>query len=172
MESGKQKIVFAPSRLGWAIITVIILAIAAVPSYYFYNQYQKSQALLQNPNQASAVEAQVLVNNVGKLIELPAGENPTIATVSDLTKLQDQPFFAKAKNGDKVLIYSNAKKAILYRPSINKIIEVAPVNLGNNLVPSPTVQVHTPIPSTVPTSSPKPIIVPTSTPAPTAVPVQ
>lgn len=50
-------------------------------------------------------------------------ETPTIATVSDITKLQGQPFFAKAQNGDKVYVYSNAKKAILYRPSENKIIE-------------------------------------------------
>ncbi len=174
--SEKSRIVFAPNKLGWAIILILLILLVTIPSYYFYSKYQKSQALLQNPNQASTAEAQTLVDAVGKLIELPANENPTIATVSDLTKLQDQPFFAKAQNGDKVLIYSNAKKAILYRPSINKIIEVAPVNLGNNLVPSPTAQVQSPSPSIVPTASPKPIIVPTSTPvssstpAPTVVP--
>ncbi len=69
---------------------------------------------------------------VGKLIELPAGENPTIATISDITKFAGQPFFQKAKNGDKVLIYTNAKKAILYDPVAHRIIDVAPINTGTS----------------------------------------
>jgi hypothetical protein len=55
-----------------------------------------------------------------------------VATVSDASKLQSQQFFAKAQNGDKVLIFTNAKRAVLYRPSTNKVIEYAPVNIGNN----------------------------------------
>lgn len=75
-----------------------------------------------------------LVAKIGTLIELPAGEEPTIATVTDKTKLTDQPFFASAQNGDVVLIYTHAKKAYLYRPGSNKILDVAPVNF-----PTPTV---------------------------------
>ncbi len=114
------------------LIAVFLVLIASIPSFYFYNQYQKAQSLLKNPNQVNKDEIKSLVSKVGKLIELPQGEDPTVATVSDPSKLKDQPFFAKAQNGDKVLIYTNAKKAILYRPSINKIIEVAPINLGQS----------------------------------------
>ncbi|HET7098669.1 MAG TPA: hypothetical protein VFI61_00305 [Patescibacteria group bacterium] len=77
-------------------------------------------------------EANKLVAEVGLLIALPEGEKPTVATVSDIDKVKDQPFFKNAKNGDKVLIYTNAKKAILYRPSEKRIIEVGAVNINND----------------------------------------
>jgi hypothetical protein len=115
----------------WLIAIIVILVIAALPSYYYYNQYQKAQMLLQNPKASATAEVTTLVDKVGKLMELPSSETPTIATVSDVTKLTGQPFFAKAKNGDKVLIFTQAKEAVLYRENINKIIQVAPVNLGS-----------------------------------------
>ena len=93
----------------------------------------------------SQEEVKKVVAQVGKLILLPEGETPTIATVSDPSALKNQAFFADAKKGDKVLIYTNAKKAILYDPVIKKIINVAPVNTGdaklnqlNNIAPSST----------------------------------
>jgi hypothetical protein len=165
------KKIFLNKRASRLIIIFIVLILATLPSYYFYNKYQASQKLLQNPNQASIAETQALVNNVGKLIELPANENPTIATVSDKTQLANQPFFAHAQNGDKVLIYQQAKKVILYRPSINKIIEVAPLNIGSGSPTSvPAVQAQSPNPSINPTASPNPIFVPI--PTSTAVPAQ
>jgi hypothetical protein len=111
-----------------AIILVSLILIALIPSFYFYNQYQTTKNLLQNPKNATAAETRSLIDSVGKLIELPTSEQPRLATVTDVTQLAGQPFFAHAKNGDKVLIYAQAGKAILYRESINKIIEVSPVS--------------------------------------------
>jgi len=128
-----------------------------LPSYYYYSQYKKTQALLTNPSATANAEAKQLVNEVGKLMVLPTVEQPTVATVSDITKLADQPFFANAKNGDKVLIYTQSKKAILYRESINKIIEVAPVNLGAGTsapTAAPTVAAPTVAPTAAPTQAP------------------
>src|SRR5258706_8550281 len=88
------------------ILIVIIILLAILPSYYFFSKYQQSQNQLKNPNQSQ--ETKDLVEKVGKLIELP-NEQPTIATVSDKTKLADQPFFQNAENGDKVLIYAQAQ---------------------------------------------------------------
>ena len=67
---------------------------------------------------------------------LPTGETPTIATVTDLAPLKNQPFFANARVGYKVIIYTNAKRAILYDPVSDKIVETAPLNLGQT--PAPT----------------------------------
>ncbi|MBI3342010.1 LytR C-terminal domain-containing protein, partial [Candidatus Curtissbacteria bacterium] len=116
----------------YILVVLVVLLVAAVPSYYFYDKYQQAQLLLKNPQAAAKKEIQSVVARVGRLMDLPTGEDPTLATVSDREKLKDQVFFAKAQNGDKVLIYPNAKKAILYRPSVDRIIEVAPVNLNAN----------------------------------------
>lgn len=147
------------------IIVIIVLIVAVLPSYYFYNQYKKAQSLLSSPTTSLNAQTKALVNEVGKLMVLPSGEQPTIATVSDITKLADQPFFSKAQNGDKVLIYTQAKKAILFRESINKIVEVAPVNLGSN-TPAAANPPVTVTPATVVVPTKTPIVLPvTVTPA-------
>lgn len=99
------------------ILIVAALAVAAL----FYVKARKMAP------QNSATEAQKIITEVGQLIVLPEGE-PTVATISDITKLEGQPFFARAQNGFKVLIYSQAKKAILYDPFTKRIVEVAPLN--------------------------------------------
>lgn len=119
----------------WAALALLLIA-AIASALYFNKRYHDSQQqvnkLKSNPSITAQQEQQDLVSKVGKLTVLPTNETPTIATVTDITKLKDQAFFANAKNGDKVLIYTQAKKAYLYRPSTNKLINIAPVNLGNN----------------------------------------
>lgn len=115
------------------LMLLVLVLITAGTSFYFFNQYRQSQErirLLENPQEAARIESAKLTDAVGKLITLPSDETPTVATVTDKERLKDQSFFANAENGDKVLIYTQAKKAILYRPSTNKIIDVAPVNIG------------------------------------------
>ena len=83
-------------------------------------------------------EVAMLVAKISKFLVLPEDEQPTVATVSDPGLLKDQQFFAKAQKGDKVLIYAKAKKAILYNPLTNKIVEIAPINLGKQPAAAPT----------------------------------
>ncbi len=75
-----------------------------------------------------ANKSQNIIANVSKLTDIPSDEKPTIATVTNPTSLKDQYFFQDAQVGDKILFFSTAKKAILYRPSTNKIISIAPLN--------------------------------------------
>lgn len=112
------------------IAVLVVVAISGAASgYYFYDQYQTLKA---NPQAITDKENKDLVARLGQLMVLPDNEQPTIATVADPSKLKDQAFFANAKKGDRVFIYTNAKKAILYDEIANKIIEVAPVNIGNS----------------------------------------
>jgi hypothetical protein len=115
---------------------VLLLLGSAGAAGYFYKQYD---SLKKNPNKVAQDETKSLIDSVAKLIVLPSNEQPTVATVTDPAKLKDQAFFANAKAGDKVLIYTNARKAILYSPSANQIVEVAPVNIGNNTATQSTV---------------------------------
>ena len=110
------------------ISAIIVLVVALSSSGYFFLQYQNTQKLLKDPGVASSKEIENIVGKIAKLIELPQGEQPTLATVSDVNKLKGQAFFAKAQNNDKVLIFEQAKKAYLYRPSSNRLIDVAPVS--------------------------------------------
>ena len=107
-------------------LVILLIAMTAVAVYF----YQKTTNA--NPAAQAEKEAEELLVREGKLILLPEGETPTVATVSDPERLKDQPFFAKAKVGDKVLLYQTSKKAYLYDPVNNKLLEVAPISLGAN----------------------------------------
>ncbi|MBI4050863.1 MAG: hypothetical protein HY396_02720 [Candidatus Doudnabacteria bacterium] len=111
----------------FAVILVITAIAAGSAAFYFYLQLSKLRSA-QSVN--SQTEVQTLVEEVGKLIVLPQDEQPTVATVADPERLKGQPFFTNAKKGDKVLIYTNARKAILYDPVAKKIVELAPLNIG------------------------------------------
>jgi uncharacterized protein (UPF0333 family) len=104
------------------LLLIVLVIILSLTSAYFYKKSKGS------PDQASQAEIKSLIEKVGRLAILPTDETPTIATVSDPNALKDQAFFVDAKKGDKVLIYSNAKKAVLYDPSQDKIVNIAPLN--------------------------------------------
>ncbi len=142
-----------------SIIVALLLILTTGTSLYFYNKYQKAQDSLKNPATGTNLEAETILQKVGKLIELPTGETPTIITITDIDKVKNQPFFAKAKNGDKVIIYKQAQRAILYDPVENKVLEVGPLIIPTGTI-SPTSQKGTtPLPtlkspSSATTSSP------------------
>ncbi len=108
------------------ILVALLVGAVSLAGYLFW----ELRSAKQNPQAAALKEAEDLVEKVSKLMVLPEGETPTVATVSDPEALVDQPFFAKAHKGDKVLIYAQAKKAVLYSPYLDRILDVAPLNIG------------------------------------------
>lgn len=117
---------FGKSSSKWfrlRLITIVIV-LAFVGGIYYHNHSKSTPTGKQTVSQ--------VVAKVSQHIVLPSGEQPTLATVSDIDKVKSQPFFAHAANGDEVLIYAKAKKAILYRPSIDRLLEVAPLTSGTS----------------------------------------
>jgi flagellar basal body-associated protein FliL len=114
-------------KIIWTSLLVILLVALLAAGYFGYQWW----SLKNNPSSASTQEAAAVIRAVGHLIVLPKDEEPTVATVSDPKLLQQQAFFAQAKKGDKVLIYAKAKKVILYDPINKKIVDVAPLNIGD-----------------------------------------
>lgn len=112
-------------------LVIILLAIGLIILVIGYVHTKNQLKQLSNPQTVTQNETQDLIAKVGKLVVLPTGETPTLATVNDATKLKNQAFFKNAQNGDKVLIYNKAGQAILYRPSTNKIVQDSFVNLNN-----------------------------------------
>lgn len=111
-------------------VVPLILVAGVVGGSLLYLAHNKPEVLgLSSINQQQK-ETAALLEEVSKLMALPKDEAPTVATVSDIEKLKGQSFFKSAQNGDKMLIYASTKKAILYRPSEKRIIDVGFVNLN------------------------------------------
>jgi predicted negative regulator of RcsB-dependent stress response len=117
------------------VLILLLVALLVGGGYLGYRKYdsvQKENQRLRDPQESARLEINRVKGEVAKLIDVPQDEDPTVASVTDAAQLTNQQFYAKAQNGDKVLLYGKARKAILYRPSENKIIEVATLNLGND----------------------------------------
>jgi len=101
------------------VLIIFLVLILGGGAYMLFSSPSK-------PAVQSELSPQALIDSVSKIAELPP-EQPTIATVTDKEKLASFSFFSQAQIGDRVLIFNEAKKAYLYRPSTDKIVEVGPI---------------------------------------------
>ena len=135
----------------WVFIVCTVLG--GVGTYYFYTKYD---ALQQNGNIVSQRDLEDTLTKVSALMVLPIDEVPTLATILDNTKLTGQSFFQNAENGDKLLAFTKSMQAILYRPSTNKIIKVAPIYIDTDTTAQSgaTTQEESVVPAVVEEESP------------------
>lgn len=115
------------------VIAFIIIIIVCAGTFFVIQQRKNAQDAMATPTPIPVPKkVSDLINTVSQQIQLPQGETPSVATVNDVTKLPKDPFFAKAQNGDKVLIYAIAGKAYLYRPSTQEVLQVSGVEVINH----------------------------------------
>jgi hypothetical protein len=114
----------------WKVLLPLTLLIL-IPLLTFVvkqvNQPPTPEEIAAAEYQKARNQADTLSKTVGEQTEVPTDETPNVATVTDVTQLQDQPFFKLAQNGDKLLIYEKKKIIVLYRPGEKKVIATAPV---------------------------------------------
>jgi hypothetical protein len=131
------------------IISAVVVLVSIGTALYFRSEYQQAVA-----GKDASSEVREITDEVGAFLELPADEVPTLATVTDKGKLANEAFFSAAENGDKILIYQKSRKAIIYRPSTGKLVNVAILDAAptqEESVPAPAEEVA-PVSETAPTA--------------------
>lgn len=126
-QSGKRPRGRRPSKrqLKRAAIVLVVVLVGLLLWQYLDARAELSR--YNDPVKAVEEESKDIVSQVGKIMILPANEQPVPAEVSDASKFQDNPAFEGAQNGDKLLIYQENRKVIIYRPSTNQIVNVIAV---------------------------------------------
>lgn len=105
-------------------LLIVAFAAAVLVGVYYFVQYQR---LRNDPTLEARREAEQVVKELSRLMIVPDEPAPILATVSDRDQLQDQPFFRNAQNGDQVVIFPASMRAVLYRPSEKRIVDIAPL---------------------------------------------
>lgn len=123
------------------IMFFVVLLAAAGGVVYGFTRYQDSQEKnkqaqaeierLKNPEESAKIAEDALIEEVKKVALVPTDERPTIANVTDSGQLKDQPLFALIENDDKVLLYPNARRQIVYRPSTKQVITAVTLPEGD-----------------------------------------
>jgi len=103
------------------IIIATFLIIGWLGAIYFYNQYS---TIASNPQVVAQKQATKVLTDLSSIMELPENELPSISTITDISALAGNPFFVRAQNGDILIIYTQGQQAIIFRPSMKKIINV------------------------------------------------
>ena len=115
--------------MGSMLLALIVGVIIGGGALWTWNKYM-TKSTTAPVSQVDQAQVAALIAQVGKLVILPTGEQPVIATINDAAGLtQQQPFYKGSINGDVVLVYQKAAKAIVYSPTRNIIVNVGPVVL-------------------------------------------
>lgn len=116
------------TSLRWlVIVAIIVLVVVAMAAIFFAGQFFATQS---NSKTADDATRERILSKVENLYMLPEG-TPTVALVQNKDQLSGQTFYDKVENGDYLVIYDQAKLALVYRETANKLVNVAPIALGD-----------------------------------------
>ena len=114
---------------------VVLLAVAA--AVFFYIKYQDARSQLPEEVAAqNAEETSRVIGKLGNILSITTDAQPTVARVDDpdVLKQANPDFYADAQAGDYLILYP--ERAIIYRESENKIINIAPIINTSNIKPN------------------------------------
>lgn len=93
-----------------------------VLGYFYYNYYNSSAQVAKRQEKA----VQQLVKTLSRFILLPQDEKPVVYKINNISELQ-QAFFKDAKNGDDLIVYQKAQKALIYSSERKVLVNVGPI---------------------------------------------
>lgn len=108
------------------IVLVIVLLILTVVLINYFQLARKS-ALVKNLPKHQEYEIKQVTRAMSKLVILPKGQTPKLATIisADSARKQNPQFYAQASDGDLVVIYGET--AYIYNPKLKRIVNMGPV---------------------------------------------
>ena len=184
--SGTKKVTQAPRRRGGILQLLLLVGIIITISLFVWAEMQRREAQqrlsqtageleeLRKSAQTSGQEvAKQVLDKLRRHIDIPLEPQPTVATIVDVDALKSSnDFYQPAENGDHLVI--TQKRAILYDPDRDIIIDVVPVSIDESQQAageptpsgSPTGSPLAPTPAASPTISPAPAGLPTASPTP------
>lgn len=112
---------------GIAAVAVVGFVVAATSFNGTGTPASVGDALTEEEQQEEIDE---LLREVSEHILLPEGETPLVATITDAESLiAEQPFYTGVQDGDRLIIYTETLKAIIYSPERGIIVNVGPIQL-------------------------------------------
>ncbi len=115
------------------LIAVFILILLAIVGYLVY-QYIDLNSKLNDPDylinlqsEQQTLTRERIISRLSSILLLPDEVNPKVATITNLDELlaENPEFYKNAEDGDTLVLFSEL--AIIYRDSINKVINIAPI---------------------------------------------
>ncbi len=109
------------------VVAFLVLFGSIFAAVYFWNDAQEARdQTSESLNEKNQEETDSVIGSLKNIIQL-GDESPTLARVDDPEKLkQSNPdFYANVEVGDYLVLYP--QRAIVYRASENKIINIAPI---------------------------------------------
>ncbi len=111
------------------ILYVLIVIVILVLGYALYKKFYNPKS---DNNQLTDKQVASLVKKVSKLIAVP-DEKPVVATILKADELiAEQKFYLGSQNGDYLIVFPTAQKALIYREKENKLINVGPIIVDQN----------------------------------------
>lgn len=170
---GGLKMIISNKKVRKGLVFVLILFLGIVFLRYTplmkslpLPGFVKSFTLSQSEDEKAKEQTKTLIAQVKKHMVIP-DEEPVVATVTDASLLvKEQKFFEGAENGDMLLVFPKAAKAIIYSSKRDLVVNVGPLIAptqanGTELQnPAPSIE---PLPSADKTTSTKePAVKPTT----------
>lgn len=109
------------------VVAGLLLAGSVAFGVIYFQKYQQLNSM--SAAEFEQRENDRIISKIAKIYTLPAEEQPEIAIVKDKEALRQNPFFEQAENGDFVVIFRDAKLALLYRPGEDRLVKVGPLNV-------------------------------------------